>query len=143
MDLDKEVEFFDRFESEHEDYDVLGELAYRRLLEMFARLLRSLPGQSCIDLGCGSGAFTKRLDAFGLKLTGMDISPRLIEPANAASLPGHEYLVGDITNTGLANNSFDIVVYSGVLHHFPSAEYRVRVLKEGRRLLKPGGQLFS
>jgi SAM-dependent methyltransferase len=143
MDLDKEVEFFDRFEATHEDYDVLGPLAYSRLLGMFARMVRSRPGQSCIDLGCGSGAFTKRLDPFGLKVTGMDISPRLIARANADKPIQQQYLVGDIMATGLPDRSFDIIVYSGVLHHFPTAEDRLRVLREGRRLLRPGGHLFA
>ncbi len=52
MEVNKEVEFFDRFESQHEDYDVLGDLAYRQLLGVFARLVQSRPGQNCIDLGC-------------------------------------------------------------------------------------------
>ena len=143
MEVNKEVEFFDRFESQHEDYDVLGDLAYRQLLGMFARLVQSRPGQNCIDLGCGSGAFTKRLEPFGLRLTGMDISPRLIRRANETSGPNLEYIVGDIMETGLPEGSFDIVVYSGVLHHFPTAEDRIRTLREGRRLLRPGGKLFA
>ena len=143
MDVEKEVEFFDRFGDEHDDYDVLGELAYRRLLEMFARLVVSRPGQTCIDLGCGSGAFTKRLDSFGLKLTGMDISSRLIQRAHQDKPEGQEYLVGDITGTGLPEKSFDIIVYSGVLHHFPTAQDRLEVLREGRRLLRQGGKLFA
>lgn len=144
MDINKEIEFFDNFESEHTDYDVLGERAYGRLLSMFARKLASRPGQKCIDLGCGSGAFTRRLEAFGLDLTGMDISPRLIERANAEwAGPRQRYLVGNIFDTGLPDKSFDIVVYSGVLHHLPTSADRVAVLKEGYRLLRPQGRLFA
>src|SRR4029077_18155915 len=39
--------------------------------------------------------------------------------------------------------SYEIILYSGVLHHFPSAPERARVLREGLRLLAPGGRLFA
>lgn len=142
MQTAKEIEFFDRFGDEHEEYDVLGERAYHRLLSRFAEMIVSKPGDSCIDLGCGSGAFTERLDVFGLRLSGMDISSCLIESARSRG-SRISYLVGDIMSTDLPDRAFDIVVYSGVLHHFSSADERMAVLREGSRLLKPGGKMFS
>jgi SAM-dependent methyltransferase len=142
MDVKKEVEFFDRFASQHQDYDVLGEGAYRRLLALFTALARPKPGERCIDLGCGTGAFTQRVRRFGLELTGMDISPASIERANATS-QGERYLVGDIRETGLAAASFDIVVLSGVLHHLLTRDIRRQVLAESARILKPGGRVWS
>lgn len=142
MDINKEIEFFDRFEAEHEDYDVLGEGAYVRLLRLFQELVQPRAGDRCIDLGCGSGAFTQRLAHLELDLCGMDISPRLVERANSRG--GRErYVVGDIMNSGLPAGSFEVVVYSGVLHHFPTAADRLAVLREGYRLLAPGGRLFA
>ncbi|MBT9587797.1 class I SAM-dependent methyltransferase [bacterium] len=142
MDIQKEIEFFDRFEAEHHDYDVLGEAAYARFLTFFQEWLSPRPGQRCVDLGCGSGAFTRRLRPFQLELTGVDISPRLVASATTQSA-GEGYLVGDITNTSLPEKSVDFVVYSGVLHHFPTSADRLAVLREGYRLLAPGGSLFA
>jgi len=142
VDINKEIEFFDRFEAEHEDYDVLGEGAYRRLIQLFQQLVGPPAGDRCIDLGCGSGAFTQRLAQLEIDLCGMDISPRLID--RALSRGGRErYRVGDIMNSGLPEASFEVVVYSGVLHHFPTAADRLAVLREGFRLLRPGGRLFA
>ncbi len=139
---EKEIAFFDRFASEHGDYDVLGDLAYARLLALFAACVVPSPGDRCIDLGCGTGAFTRRLARFGLDLTGMDISPRSVERA-AERDAGVRYVVGDITATGLPDASFDIIVYSAVLHHFPTRESRLGVLREGHRILRAGGRLFA
>ncbi len=138
----REVEFFDQFVAEHGDYDVLAERAYVRLLEVFSQRVKPQAGERCIDLGCGTGAFTRRLSPFGLRLGGMDISPGAIAQAKSGS-PDIEFLVGDITASGLPDGSQDIVCYSGVLHHFLTRESRVRVLKEGHRLLRAGGRLFA
>jgi ubiquinone/menaquinone biosynthesis C-methylase UbiE len=142
MDITREAEFFDRFEVEHGDYDVFGERAYRRILSEFAALVQPREGESCVDLGCGTGAFTRRLEGFGLRLIGMDISPRSIASA-ARQMPGHEYVVGDIRKTGFDDARFDVVVYSGVLHHCHTRATRVEILREGFRITKPGGRLFT
>ncbi len=143
MDVKNEVSFFDRFEREHGEYDVLGEGAYSRLLALFGRVGRPTRQWKVIDLGCGSGAFTRRLSReFGFQITGMDVSPRLIDQAiQQGSQP--TYLVGDITTTGLPGEGFDCIVYSGVLHHFDAAHTRLQVLREGLRILRPGGLLFG
>jgi len=141
MDLDKEIAFFDRF-AEQGEYDVLGEGAYERLLSVFEELVRPERGERGIDLGCGTGAFTKRLLRFGLDMTGMDISPVSVERANDTAT-AERYVVGDITKTGLPEASFDIICYSGVLHHFDEDALRLEVLREGCSILKPGGRLFA
>ena len=138
----REVEFFDQFVAEHGDYDVLSASAYDRLLAVFEQCLRPQHGERCIDLGCGTGAFVRRLDRFGLRRCGMDISPRAVEYGKAAT-PGVEFLVGDIFHTELPGGSQEIICYSGVLHHVALPQDRVRVLAEGHRLLAPGGRLFA
>lgn len=138
----REVEFFDQFVAEHGDYDVLAEGAYQRILDAFRASVGPRPGERCIDLGCGTGAFTRRLLAFGLRVGGMDISPAAITHAKGAAVE-IDFQVGDITATGLPDACQDIVCYSGVLHHFTTRESRIQVLKEGRRLLAPGGRVFA
>jgi SAM-dependent methyltransferase len=142
MDKQAEIAFFNQFGQNHGDYDVLGTLAYKRLSSQFARHIAPQMGEVCVDLGCGTGAFTRRLKPFGLKLTGIDISPKLIEIASAQS-EGEQYQVGDVMNTGLPDGSFDILVYSGILHHFPTEELRLATLTEGYRLLRKGGRVFG
>ncbi len=137
MDISREVAFFDSFELRHGDYDVLGKRTYRRLLGLFAELVLPQPGERCIDLGCGSGAFTRRLAEFQLDLTGLDISPRCIEAARRAS-PHERYLVGDIRTTSFEAGAADIIVYSGVLHHCDQEAAQRRDL-EGRLSHPPAG----
>lgn len=143
MDIEKEQAFFDEFQADHGEYDVLGEGAYRRLLDLFEARVRPVAGERLVDLGCGTGAFTRRLRKFGLHLTGMDISAASIARASRSAGPHETYVVGDNRATGLPAGSVDIISYSGVLHHFDTHPMRVEVLSEGRRLLRPGGRLFA
>jgi SAM-dependent methyltransferase len=142
MDKQIESEFFDAFESKYGDYDVLGELAYKRLLDKFARYIKPRKGERCYDLGCGTGAFTRRLGKFDLQLTGIDISAGCINMAKQKGA-GEEYQAGDLMNLDFGDNTADIIVYSGVLHHISEAAERNRALKEGLRVLKSGGRLFA
>jgi ubiquinone/menaquinone biosynthesis C-methylase UbiE len=70
---------------------------------------------------------------------GMDISERSIAVAAAAS-PDIHFSVGDIEHSGFADHSFDVVIFSGVLHHFPDFQ---ACLREGYRILKKGGCVLS
>jgi len=140
--VESEVRFFDKYVAAHGDYDVLGDGAYRRLVAAFKDRVRPRPNERCIDLGCGTGAFTRQLRKLGLRLEGMDISKEAVAFANR-SASSDRYVCGDITATGLPDASYDIILYSGVLHHFPTAMERARVLREGLRLLAPRGRLFA
>lgn len=95
---------------------MLTERAYGRLLDTFFAMVYPAHGERCIDLGCGTGAFTRRLRRFDLQLARMDISPGAIAYAKGID-PSIDFLVGDIGATDLADGSQDIIVYSGALHH--------------------------
>ena len=142
MNKEIESEFFDAFEAKYGDYDVLGELAYRRLLKQFQKRIRPKANEHCVDLGCGTGAFTRRLRALDLQLTGVDISSKCISMAKEKA-EGETYCVGDLMNLDFENETADIIMYSGVLHHITEPGERVRALQEGLRILKPNGRLFA
>lgn len=137
-----EVSFFDRFAAVHGEYDVLGAAAYRRLLACFAALCRPHASEICLDCGCGTGAFTRRLLQFDLNLTGIDISPGSIASAQSRATR-ESYKVADITDLPMPDCCVDIAVFSGVLHHFPDPPSRTKVLREAFRVLRPGGRIFA
>lgn len=142
MDVRKEIEFFDKVVAEHEDSEVLDDGAYRRVTGLFRDLVRPRAGEFCVDLACGTGAFTRRLRALGLRITGIDISGASVARARERA-EGESYVVGDIRATALEGGSADIAVYSGVLHHCTTHEDRLDVLREAARILRPGGRLFA
>jgi len=137
----KERKFFDEW-TELKEYDVFTQYGYNTIIRDFQKLIgnRLLKGCRAIDLGCGTGAFARRL--FGnseAELFGLDISEKAIQLANRNE-EKINFSVGDIENLQFEDNFFDLVVFSGVLHHFPNEE---KCLDEGYRVLKKGGCMLS
>lgn len=138
----KEIDFFDNFAKSRE-YDVLTPFGYNSIIRDFRRLIgdRLSQGRKAIDLGCGTGIFARALfckdkaDLFGL-----DISLNSVQVASKKIGKKICYLTGDIENLCFKDRVFDVVVFSGVLHHFTNIEYS---LKEGHRILKKGGCMLS
>lgn len=118
------------------------ENAYNALYERPATiaLLPPVAGRDVLDAGCGSGPLSAWLVAHGARVTGFDTSPRMVELARARALPGAAFSVGDLGAplTQLADDSFDAIVASLVLHYLHDW---VAPLRELRRVLRPGGAL--
>lgn len=116
--------------------------AYNALYERPATfaLLGPVAGRDVLDAGCGSGPLAAQLVAGGARVTGFDVSPRMVELARARALPGASFAVADLGAPldSLADDSFDLIAASLVLHYL---EDWVAPLRELRRVLRPGGAL--
>jgi len=111
-----------------------GKIRWRRRVEMLTSHLR--PDMKVLELGCGTGYFTKEAARSGAKITAIDISPELLEQAREeVPLDNVEFLVENAYEMSFSDNSFDAVIGSSVLHHLEIDE----ALKEIFRVLRPGG----
>jgi SAM-dependent methyltransferase len=107
-------------------------------LEYAFFLLGDVRGKTVLDFGCGSGENLIPLVERGANVIGIDISPELIQLAgerlnkagkNAALKVASAY------ETGLADESVDVVFSMSLLHHLDLPT----VNQEIRRILRPGG----
>jgi SAM-dependent methyltransferase len=93
---------------------------------------------TALDVGCGTGALTRRLRAIVPRVTGLDRDEPCIRVARAhPGAAGVGYLVGDIGRTPLQPGSFDLVTSVAMLHHMDAALALTRM----SGLLRPGGVL--
>jgi ubiquinone/menaquinone biosynthesis C-methylase UbiE len=109
----------------------------RAALAMFAELVRGDGGGPVLDAGCGTGRLTAVLDRLGLEVSGVDLSPGMVEVARREH-PGHRYEVGSMTDLDVPDASLAGVVAWSTLIHVPEDEVP-RVLAEFHRVLRPGG----
>ncbi|MGH9400480.1 MAG: class I SAM-dependent methyltransferase [Terriglobia bacterium] len=96
-----------------------------------------------MDYGCGSGENSIILTALGAAVTGIDLSPHLIDSAKRRMEINRmrwRVRVASAYTTGEPGNSFDIVFGAAILHHLNLEE----ASREVFRILKPGGTaIFS
>lgn len=99
-----------------------------------------IPGDKALDLGCGNGRYFEFFKKKNVDYFGVDSSEELIEIARNKHPEGRFQLVEALC-LPFSNNFFDKIYSIAVLHHIPSEEFRLQVLEEARRALKPGGLL--
>jgi ubiquinone/menaquinone biosynthesis C-methylase UbiE len=114
-----------------------GKIRWRRRVGILTSLVQ--PGMEVLELGCGTGYFTRELIATGAMVTAIDISPELLDIARSSlNASNARFIIENAHNTGFDDGSFDLVLGSSVLHHldaFPA-------VKEIYRVLKPGGKMI-
>lgn len=101
-------------------------------------LLEPQPGESILDLGCGTGHLTKAIAETGAHVVGIDSSPSMIETART-TYPDLEFLVADARDFSFPT-TFDAIFSNAALHWIPEAEEVVRCIVAA---LKPGGRLVA
>jgi len=99
-------------------------------------------GQSVLDVGCGSGRLLSGLPN-GVEYLGIDFSETLLKIARE-SYPEREFVLGDIADKNVWEglSQYDAVFCVASLHHLPSRKLQLMVLREMKKVLKPGGFLF-
>lgn len=98
-------------------------------------------GQKVLDVGCGTGVVACTAAMRGAQVTGLDLSPVLLEEAKFNAAVGGlaiEFVEGDCERLPFADASFDVVV-SQFGHMF--APRPGVATAEMLRVLKPGGRI--
>ena len=93
-----------------------------------------------LDCGCGTGPMISLLHEADptKRYTGLDLTPRMIEVANAKGLENAVFVVGDSEDMPFEDGSFDAVICSNSFHHYPAPQ---AFFNEAARVLRPGGRL--
>jgi ubiquinone/menaquinone biosynthesis C-methylase UbiE len=97
-------------------------------------------GKKVLDLGSGTGILTAKLQTWGARSQGLELSSRMVEIARKTH-PQIEFTVGNAEQLPFEDLSFDIVASSLVMHYMQNL---IIPFKEIRRVLKPHGTfIFS
>jgi len=105
-------------------------------------LLRHLPSNchDVLEIGCGTGAFARRLAERSEHVLAIDLSPEMIRLARerSAQFPNIEFQLADVRELPFPIASFDCIASIATLHHLPFPE----ILLKMKAALKPGGALL-
>jgi len=114
----------------------------KRFERYFDKHLINVNGLNILDLGCGHGEQSLILLERGASVAGIDISQNYIDDAIQAaktaaySKERYDFRVMDAHALTFPDESFDLVIGSGILHHL---DLEVS-LREINRVLKKGGR---
>jgi len=96
-----------------------------------------------LDVGTGPGRLPVEIARRSPQVwvTGLDVSPRMIEAAKAAIEPGQQVTaqVGDVARLPYRDGSVDLIVSTLSQHHWPD---RTAAIGELARVLAPGGRIW-
>lgn len=96
-------------------------------------------GDTVLDVACGNGRLLRMLLRIAkIRAYGVDVSEEMISIARS-QYPEMQFSAGSAEHLDFPDNTFDAITVCCAFHHFTNPELFV---KEARRVLKPGGNLY-
>jgi SAM-dependent methyltransferase len=98
-----------------------------------------------LDFGCGPGRMILRMAPFFARVDGVDISPALIRACKSwtsrLANPPRLFVNDGATLGGIDGGGYDFVYSTIAFHHIAPYGVRLSLLREFRRVLRPGGRI--
>lgn len=137
FDFDKAAGSYDRW------YDSARGAMYDRLeKKAFDRLLvGDNQGKSLLEIGCGTGHWSKYFSEKGFEVTGIDISEGMINIAKKKNIPNSHFQIANGQSLPFADDSFDVAAAITTIEFTENPE---KMLSEMVRCVNsPGTLLFG
>ena len=140
-------DYYNRYDEASRLVEGSGPLELVRTQEI---LTRHLPPAPCaiVDVGGGPGVYSLWLARAGYEVHLVELVPKHVEQARAASGVQKDYPVasiqsGDARELPQVDGSVDAVLLLGPLYHLTERSERIAALREAHRVLRPRGVMVA
>jgi ubiquinone/menaquinone biosynthesis C-methylase UbiE len=121
-------------------YDAAVEPFNAALRSYVLKIAKPSAGMKVLEVGCGTGTNLALFADRGCEVSGMDLSPSMLDLAKKKLGSSADLRLGDASNMEFEDGSFDMVVAFLTLHEMPTA-VRSPVVAEMARVTKRDGRL--
>ncbi|MFA5629223.1 MAG: class I SAM-dependent methyltransferase [Dehalococcoidales bacterium] len=114
-----------------------------KLAKELLKLVQIADKSDLLEIGCGTGAVSKYIaETYDGNIIGLDIDDKQIQEnlKKIKNRPNLKFIVADALELPFEDNSFDVVLSFGVLHHIDGWQ---KALAEVNRVLRPGGYFIG
>jgi len=137
VEMQKEAWYFQ--EDTVKNYEHFYQTKYKRADRLEKKLLTKLldtlgHSERLLEIGCGTGHFTRWLDSKGLECYGLDLSHLMLREAKKL-WPNGSLLQGESNHLPFKDKSFDVVAFIACLEYMPNI---AKVVKEATRVSRKG-----
>jgi ubiquinone/menaquinone biosynthesis C-methylase UbiE len=109
----------------------------------FMQHVRLAPADQVLDVCCGPGALALDLAAHAAHVTGLDLTPAMLDEARAAQarrgVENVAWRQGDVCRLPFEDGAFSLVTSSTAFHHLEDPR---RAFAEMVRVCRPGGRIM-
>lgn len=127
---------FDRVAHCYDETRGLPPAAERAIAEALAAIIReAAPSPRVLEVGIGTGRIAVPLAAAGLRVTGIDISPKMLAVLREKRADV-DVMLAEAAHPPLRDASFDALLFVHILHLVPDA---LATLRATLPLVRPGG----
>ena len=122
-------------------YDTLAGRSHDRQQKSLVRefLQQARPGERLLDVGCGTGHWSRFFASLGYAVVGVDISEQMIEVAKAGASPQCVFEVADACSLPFDAHFFEVVAAMATLEFVSDVH---GALKQMFRCVKPSGSVI-
>jgi SAM-dependent methyltransferase len=133
MDISSHRRLFDRIAFAYKWFFSRQVEHYTRIILQHLEIFGEPSGSTVLDVGCGTGAFTRAFERVGFIVTGVDMAPKMVEAGRKRNL---DCRIHDVT-TGLPYpaGSFDFVTAAYMAHGLDPS-LRTLFYSEAKRLAR-------
>jgi ubiquinone/menaquinone biosynthesis C-methylase UbiE len=137
VEMQKEAWYFQK--ETVKNYECFYQTKYKRADRLEKKLLTKLldtvgHAEKLLEIGCGTGHFTRWLDSKGLECYGLDLSHLMLKEAKK-HWPNGSLLQGESSHLPFKDKSFDIVAFIACLEYMLNIE---KVVNEAARVSRKG-----
>ena len=86
-------------------------------------------GSKLLDIGCGDGYGTHKLYKSGYNVTGVDLSPEMIQIAKSSEMDNIHFFQGDVNKLPFAAREFDGIMAINILEWLEDPLFALREMK--------------